>query len=680
MKISKFFLVLGTALLSIVLFAQQPRVDKKGRLISMDEVDLFSGVQSIPNTNIFSDPLYNIWCGSVVKGNNGAFYMFYSRWPIAEGHYAWLPSSEICLAKSDKPAGPYKHVKVVLPRRGAQYWDGITTHNPAAIVYKGKYYLTYMGTTGTKEVKMPALMNDPNWWEYRNNQRIGMAVADDPEGEWTRFDKPVIDVSPDSTAHDALMMANPAITVDEKGRAVLVYKQVAKNGTLRGGKVRFGVAFSNSLLGPYTKSPTPIFEHNNGGESWMVAEDPFIWNYKNVYYAIVSDVVGLFTNKEAGLAMLRSDDAIHWTPAKFPKVVPHRLTYDDNRACDARIERPCLYVEKGVPMYLYGAQSFNKRAVSVNVAVPLKWIDSTKILVPRITGEWKHIYRPQGDFFPGPDSKRFKTGQYCPNWQVNDHYILKGKDNRWHAIGISHPTVEAGPDEKEPHEAEWFSFHAVSGKGKLTDNLTPGSWLDKARILPPSERPGEIKENHAPHIIPYKKGYYMVYGCSPIRYAISDDLYNWKPMGKLFHEPENARDPFILLHNNLYYMSYTTMQRVMVRTSSDLLKWSEPVTIFELPEGETGGAESTQLIPMNGGFYLIFCRWDAKLKNFTYQDKSYVYYSDDLLNFKNRKPIAEIAGHAPEFFQDEKGNWWISSAERPYRGVSIAPVSWQPLK
>jgi hypothetical protein len=49
------------------------------------------------------------------------------------------------------------------------------------------------------------------------------------------------------------------------------------------------------------------------------------------------------------------------------------------------------------------------------------------------------------------------------------------------------------------------------------------------------------------------------------------------------------------------------------------------------------------------------------------------------MDFKNRKPVAEIQSHAPELFQDEDGDWWISSAERPFRGVSIAPVKWQPM-
>lgn len=300
--------------------------------------------------------------------------MLYSRWPRVYGHYAWLPSSEIALAKADKPEGPYTHLKVVFQQRGSQYWDGICTHNPAAIEYKGKYYLYYMGTTGKSIVKQPASMKDSCWWEYRNNQRIGVAVADDPEGEWKRFDKPVLDVSKDKTAFDALMISNPAITVDNKGRAILVYKQVAKNETMRGGKVRFGVAFSNSLLGPFTKHTEPVFQakQKDNDKVWMLAEDPYLWHYKGTNYAIVTDVVGFFTNNEAALALLSSKDGINWQPTAFPKVIPPRLKFADGTMADDKLERPCLYIEHGVPKLLFGAMGFEKRKYSVNVAVPLK--------------------------------------------------------------------------------------------------------------------------------------------------------------------------------------------------------------------------------------------------------------------------------------------------------------------
>jgi hypothetical protein len=39
---------------------------------------------------------------------------------------------------------------------------------------------------------------------------------------------------------------------------------------------------------------------------------------------------------------------------------------------DDKLERPCLYTEKGVPVLLFGAMGRNRRAWSANVAVPLK--------------------------------------------------------------------------------------------------------------------------------------------------------------------------------------------------------------------------------------------------------------------------------------------------------------------
>jgi hypothetical protein len=133
--------------------------------------------------------------------------------------------------------------------------------------------------------------------------------------------------------------------------------------------------------------------------------------------------------------------------------------------------------------------------------------------------------------------------------------------------------------------------------------------------------------------------------------------------------------------DGIFYMRYTTRQSILVRTSRDLLHWSDPSTVFSLAPGETGGPGSPTLLAQHGGFYLIWCRWDAELskRHVTYQDRSFVYFSTHPLNFRDRAPVAEIQGHAPELFQDEDGDWWISSAERPYRGVSIAPIKWEPL-
>lgn len=348
---------------------------KNQKKINFSKYDFSKKILPIASDNVFRDSTFNIWCGSVIQGKNGKYYMFYSRWPRVDGHYAWVPNSEIALARADKPEGPYKHIKVVLAKRGAQFWDGVCTHNPAVVAYQGKYYLYYMGTTGNSVVYMPASMQDNNWWEYRNNQRIGVAVSTNLEGEWKRFDKPVLDVSRDSTANDALMVSNPAVTVDKNGKVVLVYKQVAKkSGALRGGKVRFGVAFSKSMIGPFNKHPEPIFQNKQKDNEnvWMIAEDPFLWSSNGKIYAIVTDVIGAFTNKQAALALLSSKDGINWKPTLNPQVVPHRIDFLNGTKSDDKLERPWIYFERGKPKVLFGALGINKRSYSVNVAIKLK--------------------------------------------------------------------------------------------------------------------------------------------------------------------------------------------------------------------------------------------------------------------------------------------------------------------
>ena len=78
----------------------------------------------------------------------------------------------------------------------------------------GKYYLFHMGNHGNGD-----------WWTHRNNQRIGMAWAYDPEGEWHFADRPTIDVS--ESGFDSLMVSNPTMTETPNGKLLMVYKSSA---------------------------------------------------------------------------------------------------------------------------------------------------------------------------------------------------------------------------------------------------------------------------------------------------------------------------------------------------------------------------------------------------------------------------------------------------------------------
>ena len=122
---------------------------------------------------------YYVWDCSVIEAE-GKYHMFCSRWNQSLGFgWNWLFNSEIIQAVSDRPEGPYRFLRVVLPRRGRQYFDGMNTHNTCIRYWNGRYYLYYMGTTYGGEIPDSAdAISEGCALETWNRKRIGVAVAD----------------------------------------------------------------------------------------------------------------------------------------------------------------------------------------------------------------------------------------------------------------------------------------------------------------------------------------------------------------------------------------------------------------------------------------------------------------------------------------------------------------------
>jgi len=299
-----------------------------------------------------------------------------------------------------------------------------------------------------------------------------------------------------------------------------------------------------------------------------------------------------------------------------------------------------------------------------------------KIVTPRIASAWITVYRPGADIFPGPSTAELTAGKRYDVWVPNDHTIVLGPEGRWHAIGITHPITSPA----NVHDGEQQLFHALAPAGPLASVIAEGLWTDQRKLLAPADRPNEIAPIYAPCVMRVGSGgYAMVYGPDPIRLAISTDLTSWWPCGALFHEEPTTRDPDLLCYNGLFYMVYCSVDRVMLRTSPDLRGWSEPHVILQMPHGIA--PESPSLRSVNGAFYLFVCgydgKWDMKTISGAYQHRTWVYRSDDPLNFDPAAPITELAAHAPEVFQGEDGRWYISSVEYPRRGLSIARLDWR---
>jgi alpha-L-fucosidase 2 len=333
------------------------------------DLDLWKMVRPVPLSARFIDDDWYIWCGAPTRTADGKYHLYYSRWPRKGGHNTWVTRSEIAYAVADKPLGPYRFVNVALLARGKKFWDGDCTHNPNILQKNGKFYLYYMGNCG-----------DGTYAVSRNNQRVGLAIADRPEGPWKRFDKPIVDISRDKTAFDSMCVTNPAAVVRPDGGILLIYKAVEYvEGKLMGGKVRYGAALAEKPEGPYVKTPGRIFEaQGDTGDVWMLAEDPFIWyskRYGSRYYAVARDVVGRFTGAGGGIALFQSEDGLNWKPACHPKVLGSQFSWADGTLSGTKLERPALLIEDGIPKALFGAVDVNQprhRAHSFNVQIPLE--------------------------------------------------------------------------------------------------------------------------------------------------------------------------------------------------------------------------------------------------------------------------------------------------------------------
>ena len=313
------------------------------------------------------DPEFYIWGGSMVRDEEGKCHLFYSRWPRELHHEAWVTHSEIAHAVADDPLGPYEHVDVALPQRGAQFWDGLCTHNPTVHQFDGKYYLYYMGNTG--DHKTMKTLN----WVHRNNQRVGVAVANHPAGPWKRFDEPLIDVSDNDEAPDALMASNPSILRRTDGTFVVIYKAVGKQRPLpNGGPVVHLAATSASPTGPFKKHLEPLFI--SPGIDFP-AEDPYIWSQGDRCWAIVNDHHGVFAQSDQDcLSLFVSEDGLSWEVATNPLVSLRQIRWVDGTLQRLnRLERPQLWLEDGVPRVLFcAAEESSARLHSFNVHIPLE--------------------------------------------------------------------------------------------------------------------------------------------------------------------------------------------------------------------------------------------------------------------------------------------------------------------
>lgn len=299
-------------------------------------------LQPISEENIFKTEDYYNWCSSIIKGDDGQYHLFYSRWKKEYSFYGWLTHSEAAHAVSDSPAGPWKYKETVLQSGGKDQWDAITVHNPKIKRFNGKYYLYYISTNlGDLDYTEEDLVETARtgyshhlWSVLRPNQRVGVAVASSINGPWQRLEQPLIEPSGPITT----LTVNPAIAEGKDGKFYLIVKGDKPNDT---NFVRNqAIAISDSPIGPFVMQSKPVIDY-------MDTEDVSMW-----YDESRDSFYGVF-HAHTFIGMVSSADGIHWDKASEYKLMSKEVFLSNgDKIKPNRLERPFIYVENNEPQVL----------------------------------------------------------------------------------------------------------------------------------------------------------------------------------------------------------------------------------------------------------------------------------------------------------------------------------------
>lgn len=325
------------------------------------ELTLSDKLTEVQPENIFRDPQYYQWCNSVIKGEDGKYHLFYSRWKRPYTFYAWLTHSTVAHAVADRPEGPYRYVNTVIDLQQKHYKAGdmITAHNPKIKYFNGKYYLYFCSTYLDRDISDKELIatartgySHKNWQPLRVNQRTFVASSDRLDGEFKIDETPLL--QPEGPIET--LVVNPAITQGTDGRFYLIVKG-DKPGSTKFERNQ-ALAISDRPDGGFKIQEKPVIQ------DWDT-EDMSVWCDKEnaMYYA--------FFHAHTYIGMMASSNGVDWRKALDFKIMKKRIPLaDGGYILPDRMERPSVFFEDNKPQTL--SVAVKKGEDAYIVFVPLK--------------------------------------------------------------------------------------------------------------------------------------------------------------------------------------------------------------------------------------------------------------------------------------------------------------------
>ena len=261
---------------------------------------------------------------------------------------------------------------------------------------------------------------------------------------------------------------------------------------------------------------------------------------------------------------------------------------------------------------------------------------------------------------------------------INDHCVTYDRATRkWHMFGI--------------HGNKRSFIHLVS------DTLRASPWKREKDDF--THHPGQ--QIWAPHTVWSKGKYWMFFTAigNPRQIALSTspDLYHWTPhtrnpvLARTNDDGSDAKykDPMVLRDGDRWIMYYSMVKKrqnnqdywaVGCRTSTDLVRWIRPRTVFDEDKANDPGVESPFVVKRGKYYYLFLSArpWHVPNNNGgvdVFRSRS-PFSWDPARGHVARFSKEETGSHAPEIIRDLDGRWYLTRVGRDARGVWIAPIIW----
>jgi hypothetical protein len=135
--------------------------------------------------NGLEDPTIKQWCywdGKIIKGHDGKYHMFASRWDQSKGHVGW-GGPVAAHAVSDNPIGPYVDKGLLWPDN-----EGGKGHNVTALELPDGTCAVLVSTTRPGDLFTSSSLDGP--WTYKglapNKQRLFLSHRRRPDNRLPR--------------------------------------------------------------------------------------------------------------------------------------------------------------------------------------------------------------------------------------------------------------------------------------------------------------------------------------------------------------------------------------------------------------------------------------------------------------------------------------------------------------